>query len=305
MEVVPQVAGESATPREKHFSRNRRNDNRSSQRDPSSIQADPSAGASTANQESPGNPTNRQPRRPRNLVAQTRDQSFQAGPSSSGADNSSTSAAKPRNPRRRGPPKAQAGAVDEGSADLSTKDHGAPRNAGKPPSLGDKEHNSNRRGGKFNAGLTDSKSGVVGDTSILENAPLRPSDRYKNRAPRNFASSKVAPSPVADDLASTLVRALSTPPYPDCLICFSSIHPAQPVWSCSPSIPVIGDTTGESTPQQYCWNNFHVKCIRSWAAKSVKEVADAWHARGDEGHRGDWRCPGCQAKREIVPAGYW
>jgi transcriptional repressor NF-X1 len=20
---------------------------------------------------------------------------------------------------------------------------------------------------------------------------------------------------------------------------------------------------------------------------------------------GDWRCPGCQAKREVVPSGYW
>ncbi|KAF9460740.1 hypothetical protein BDZ94DRAFT_1265402 [Collybia nuda] len=48
-----------------------------------------------------------------------------------------------------------------------------------------------------------------------------------------------------------------------------------------------------------------MKCIVSWASKSVKDVADAWRARGEEGRRGDWRCPGCQVKRESIPSGYW
>lgn len=44
----------------------------------------------------------------------------------------------------------------------------------------------------------------------------------------------------------------------DCPICFASIHPAQPIWSCSP---------GENT-ESCCWTTFHLKCIRSWAEKS-------------------------------------
>ena len=34
--------------------------------------------------------------------------------------------------------------------------------------------------------------------------------------------------------------------------------------------------------EQYCWTTFQVKCIRSWASKSVKDIADAWRARGEE-----------------------
>jgi hypothetical protein len=45
--------------------------------------------------------------------------------------------------------------------------------------------------------------------------------------------------------------------------------------------------------------------ILSWADKSVKEVAEAWRARGEPDKKGDWRCPGCQAKRDAVPSGYW
>ncbi|KAJ7096711.1 hypothetical protein B0H15DRAFT_54387 [Mycena belliarum] len=132
------------------------------------------------------------------------------------------------------------------------------------------------RGANFNTGLTS------GDT-----APSAP----KHTRPKPKAA------PVADDLTSILTAALGTPPYPDCPICFSAVHPAQPTWSCSPSITVL-------ETQQYCWTTFHLKCIRSWAAKSVKEVADAWAARGEPQRGGEWRCPGCQARRVAVPTSY-
>lgn len=45
----------------------------------------------------------------------------------------------------------------------------------------------------------------------------------------------------------------------DCPICFNSIHPAQPIWSCSLS----------NEADTCCWGTFHLKCIRSWAAKSM------------------------------------
>ena len=109
--------------------------------------------------------------------------------------------------------------------------------------------------------------------------------------------------PQGEDLASTLIRELSTPPFPDCPICFSSIRPEHPIWSCSPSSPIV--VSSEAQIREYCWTSFHLKCIRFWAEKSVKEVADAWHARGELNKKGDWRCPGCQAKREITPSSYW
>lgn len=102
-------------------------------------------------------------------------------------------------------------------------------------------------------------------------------------------------APLADDLTSTLTHALSTHPYPDCPICFNPIRPEQPTWSCSSSDP--------SENLQCCWTTFHLKCIRAWASKSVKDLQDAWRARGEE-RTGEWRCPGCQAKRESVPSSY-
>lgn len=104
-----------------------------------------------------------------------------------------------------------------------------------------------------------------------------------------------------DDLTSTLIHDLSTPPYPDCLICFSAIHPLQPTWSCSPIIPISSASDDETSKEtkdsrasetsQCCWATFHLKCIRPWASKNVKDVEQAWKARGED-RKGEWRCPG-------------
>ncbi|KAG5637002.1 hypothetical protein H0H81_006146 [Sphagnurus paluster] len=99
-----------------------------------------------------------------------------------------------------------------------------------------------RRGAKFNAGLTDPNT---------DPSSTKPSNRYRNKR-------AAAMEPEADDLTSRLIQALRTHPYPDCPICFSSIHPAQRVWSCSPSIPVIRPPDAESDEQQYCWTTFHL-----------------------------------------------
>jgi len=162
------------------------------------------------------------------------------------------------------------------------------------------EPTRNRRGAKFNSSLTETAltSTAVGSRS----ASVKPSDKYRSSAPK------------ADDLTSRLIHELRTHPYPDCLICFAAIHPAQPTWSCSPSSPIALSTDDDSDganaarrageTAQCCWSTFHLKCIRQWAAKSVKDVVEAWRARGEE-RSGEWRCPGCQSKRMAVPSGYW
>jgi transcriptional repressor NF-X1 len=101
-------------------------------------------------------------------------------------------------------------------------------------------------------------------------------------------------APAGDDLTSILTFSLSNPPFPECMICFNPIRPEQPTWSCSPR---------EEKEAQSCWNTFHLKCIHPWAEKSVKDLEEAWRARGEE-KIGEWRCPGCQSRREIVPRKY-
>lgn len=149
-----------------------------------------------------------------------------------------------------------------------------------------------RRGRKFGGELTEEVP--------AQDVPS--AEKYRSTAPK------------ADDLTSRLIAELSTPPYPDCLICFAPITPMQTTWSCSPSHPTLAGSDDEGpTPEkaqrtnasaQCCWMTFHLKCIKSWAAKSVKDVEEAWRARGEE-RQGDWRCPGCQSKRTAVPSSYW
>lgn len=154
-----------------------------------------------------------------------------------------------------------------------------------------------RRAPRFNAGLSED--------APKSSTDIRDSKR-RGGAKREYAQ------PKRDDLTSTLTFDLSTPPYPDCLICFSAIRPQEPTFSCSPSIPIEatatasddeGQTNTASVTAQCCWTTFHLKCIKAWAAKSVKEMEDAWKARGEE-RQGVWRCPGCQSKRSIVPTVY-
>ena len=199
------------------------------------------------------------------VISPASEQQPTAPPGASGdAPSTQPDSRRPRNPRQRKPKPTN----QENTASSSTVVSNQP---GQPPP---------RRGAKFGGKLTQPES----------TTETRPASRFKTKV-----------GPIGDDLASTLIHALSTPPYPDCPICFSPIHPAQPTWSCSPSTPTI---VGQNEEVQYCWTTFHVKCIRSWASKSVKDIADAWRARGEE-RNGDWRCPGCQSRRETVPTGYW
>ncbi|KAL5514440.1 hypothetical protein ACEPAG_2528 [Sanghuangporus baumii] len=112
-----------------------------------------------------------------------------------------------------------------------------------------------------------------------------------------------------DTLTNRLIESLRTPPYADCPICFNSIHPAQPIWTCSPSgqrasSSAANDSDETSGDTQCCYTPFHLKCIKSWASKSVKDMRDAYLARGETGKQGEWRCPGCQRRRLHVPSSY-
>jgi transcriptional repressor NF-X1 len=154
---------------------------------------------------------------------------------------------------------------------------GRPTNAqGQDPNPGQR-----RRAARFNPALSEPAAGVSG-----KDAPTPAGGN---------ASRKRTRAPPGDDLTSILTFALSNPPYPECMICFNPILPGHPSWSCSPK---------EEKDAQSCWNTFHLKCIKPWAEKSVKDTEEAWRARGEE-RKGEWRCPGCQSKREIVPRKYW
>lgn len=171
--------------------------------------------------------------------------------------------------RRRNPPKR----TDDSNPNQEKKEKGKDRGVSRA---------------KFNASLTpaaDAQPVAVAATS----SPAKPHRRHR----KSFK-----PPPDAGDLTSNLIRELSKPPYLDCLICFSAIHPSQPSWSCSPLIQM----QDENSP--YCWTTFHLKCIREWSEKSYKEVKAAWEAREEFNKNGEWRCPACQGRRDKLIKGY-
>ncbi|OSX63454.1 hypothetical protein POSPLADRAFT_1139991 [Postia placenta MAD-698-R-SB12] len=202
-----------------------------------------------------------------------------------------------RPPRRKHPNRAP----DEGSSPRGSSLK--PRDSSAQPSTTDKQvspQNSapkKTRRGKFNSALTESE---VASHSTPSEVDVEPSKKFKSKLPE------------ADDLTSRLIRELCTPPFPDCIICFAPIRPAQPTWSCSPASPVLFPSSDDSDNEraratdtaQCCWTTFHLKCIKQWAVKSVKDIVEAWRARGED-RVGDWRCPGCQSKRTAVPSSYW
>ena len=106
---------------------------------------------------------------------------------------------------------------------------------------------------------------------------------------------------VADDLTSRLIHDLRTSPYLDCTICYNSIRPHQPIWSCSPGFPIAPTEGTQQT--QYCWVTLHLKCVRSWASKSIADTRKAYEARGED-KPGEWSCIGCRARRTVEPSSY-
>ncbi|ESK87323.1 shuttle craft like transcriptional regulator [Moniliophthora roreri MCA 2997] len=150
-----------------------------------------------------------------------------------------------------------------------------------------------KRGIKFNAGLTNTEG---------EGEPSSSSNRRSRYKPKGYG---VEPDLTSDDLTSNLIRGLRQPPYQDCVICCEPVRPPQPTWSCSPLTPIVAEDNAEGAHEpQYCWTTFHLKCIRSWSEKSFNDVKAAWIARGEEGRGGEWRCPGCQGRRNVLTDGY-
>lgn len=103
---------------------------------------------------------------------------------------------------------------------------------------------TSRRGAKFNASLTE-------PSTEPSSSPI---------STKHYNKYQVS-NPKGEDLTSTLIHALSTPPYPDCPICFAAIYPAQSTWSCSPShaTHTFDGDSKENENSQCCWTTFHFK----------------------------------------------
>ena len=174
------------------------------------------------------------------------------------------------------------GDASDSGARTSTR---APQDGNSVSGKGTPTHNNTRSGQHHRQG-TDNRSNTVlsakldapnqiqrnsRDSDDLKQVPRSQRSR-KNFGTRLTAGDASAPSPMlgrgsnapvstADlDLTSRLIHSFTHKADAlDCPICFNSIHPAQPIWSCSSTRSV----------ETCCWTTFHLKCVRSWAQKSI------------------------------------
>jgi transcriptional repressor NF-X1 len=106
----------------------------------------------------------------------------------------------------------------------------------------------------------------------------------------------------ADDLASKLIRGLTTRPFLECPICFSDLLPAQAIWSCLPTYSSVSPGSADTT---CCYTPFHLSCMQDWSSRSLKEARERARDRtAGEAAPITWRCPGCQKHRESTVTNY-
>lgn len=104
-----------------------------------------------------------------------------------------------------------------------------------------------------------------------------------------------------DGLVSKLVRGLGGVGgnWLECVICFSTILPQQPIWSCSPTTSTV--VPGETSTNACCYTPFHLSCIKDWSSRSLLEAKEKARDRDTRIYPEEpiltWRCPGCQKRR--------
>ncbi|KAF8800801.1 hypothetical protein BYT27DRAFT_7227305 [Phlegmacium glaucopus] len=111
--------------------------------------------------------------------------------------------------------------------------------------------------------------------------PLRQQPLSFNR--RKGTTISPSSNHAGDDLTSTLIRGLTSPPYQSITIVLSVSPPSVLT---KPFGHAHLESLSSITHNRAIAISFHVKCIQL-------------------DKKGDWRCPGCKAKREVVPTGYW
>lgn len=168
-------------------------------------------------------------------------------------------------------------------------------------------------------GPSKSRSDATDPVAPDEGIPAPQNSRRRQFGSKLTESNAVSPSskkpvtvttPAAQEmdltarLTASFSRSASAEDAPDCSICLNPIAPGAPTWSCTPQTSELDPAHAEHGSSSCCWSSFHLKCIKAWAAKSVKATGDAFVARGVLDRGGEWRCPGCQTRRNIVPAEY-
>ena len=109
--------------------------------------------------------------------------------------------------------------------------------------------------------------------------------RYpQNKTPR--ARRQSIPKSTAPDIASRTHEDITHGIY-ECPICTNEVSQNSKIWSC-----------------KTCWTVFHLSCIKKWSTNEGSTQAQRPNENGDLPPPRQWRCPGCNLPKDVLPSTY-
>ena len=122
---------------------------------------------------------------------------------------------------------------------------------------------------------TNSRGGKAAQTNHRQLPPKAP------RARRQSLLKSTAP-----DIAMRTHEDIDHGIY-ECPICTNEVARSSKVWSC-----------------KTCWTVFHLSCIKKWATNEGSTQAQQRNEDGDFPSLRQWRCPGCNLPKDVLPSTY-
>ena len=215
-----------------------------------------------------------------------------SGNNGGGDGQSARRGGREQGPRNRGPRRnPQAGQAAEGANSNGSNRIAAPSLGGLPSRTFGGQLTRNNQGGE--SGETSSLQGdapefVPGQQNSPRGHRPRASANHPKATNGQVASARrgsIAKS-TAPDIASRTHEDISKGVY-ECPICTSEVHRKSKVWSC-----------------RTCWTVFHLTCIKKWSKNEGSAMAQQQAQDGEFPPARQWRCPGCNLPKDVLPADY-
>lgn len=115
-------------------------------------------------------------------------------------------------------------------------------------------------------------------------APLSNHRQPQAKAPRARRQSILKST--APDIATRTHEDIAKGIY-ECPICTNEVARSSKVWSC-----------------KTCWTVFHLSCIKKWSTNEGSTQAQRRNESGELPPPRQWRCPGCNLPKDVLPSTY-
>ena len=115
---------------------------------------------------------------------------------------------------------------------------------------------------------------------------VQASQSAQKQAKKPIPSRRRASKSGAPDIATRTHEDIDNGFY-ECPICTNEVQRNSKVWSC-----------------HTCWTVFHLTCIKKWSSNEGSSATQQALQDGESPQSRQWRCPGCNLAKNVVPQGY-